>query len=147
MLNKLTDFFGKLKPQYDDDSVDRLNYIYTNIVILAFAITIAAKQYVGEPLQCWVPAQFKGGWEQYVENYCFVENTYFVPMSDNLPDAPEEREERELQYYQWCVLFSFSPVLLWKVLVGLGFPSSSPFKPSASTYPVSSGPCSTGSPA
>ena len=51
MLNKLGDYFGKLKPQYDDDSVDRLNYIYTNVVILAFGITIAAKQYVGEPLQ------------------------------------------------------------------------------------------------
>lgn len=62
MIGKLGDFFNKLKPQYDDDVVDRLNYIHTNIIILAFAITLAAKQYVGEPLQCWVPAQFKASY-------------------------------------------------------------------------------------
>jgi hypothetical protein len=59
MLGNLGKFWDKLKPQYDDDVIDRLNYLYTNIILLSFAITIAAKQYVGKPLQCWVPAQFK----------------------------------------------------------------------------------------
>jgi hypothetical protein len=123
MLNKLGEYLGKLKPQFDDDSVDRLNYIYTNIVILAFAITIAAKQYVGEPLQCWVPAQFKGGWEQYVENYCFVENTYWVPMDNRLPEDTNERDRLEIQYYQWVpfvlalqALLFYVPRLIWNML-------------------------------
>ncbi len=59
MIDKLGSFFDKLKPQYDDGPVDRLNYIMTNIILLAFSVTIGAKQYVGKPLQCWVPAQFK----------------------------------------------------------------------------------------
>ena len=59
MLNKLNDLLKQLKPRYDDDAIDRLNYMWTNIIIIAFSLTIAAKQYVGEPLQCWVPAQFK----------------------------------------------------------------------------------------
>ena len=59
MLGSLGSYVAKLKPKYDDDVIDRLNYIYTIFVLLIFAITIAAKQYVGAPLQCWVPAQFK----------------------------------------------------------------------------------------
>lgn len=123
VLNKLGDFWGKLKPQYDDDVIDRLNYIYTNIIILAFALTVGAKQYVGEPLQCWVPAQFKGGWEQYVENYCFVENTYWLSMDDEVPTDKQEREDRELQYYQWVpfvlalqALLFYMPRMIWKML-------------------------------
>ncbi|VDK69281.1 unnamed protein product [Gongylonema pulchrum] len=56
-------FTGKvlhsLKPKYDDDVVDRCNYLLTNIMLAICAVTVAAKQYVGEPLQCWLPAEFK----------------------------------------------------------------------------------------
>lgn len=124
MLNQLSTFWASLRPQYDDDSVDRLNYLYTNLIIVAFAITVGAKQYVGEPLQCWVPAQFRGGWEAYVENYCFVENTYWLPMNENIPAAETgEREDRELKYYQWVpfvlalqALMFYVPRLMWTML-------------------------------
>lgn len=125
MLHRLNNFLGYLKPKYDDDSIDRLNYIYTSTILVGFALTMAAKQYVGKPLQCWVPAQFKGGWEQYVENYCFVENTYWVAMSEHIPDDTDERIDRELQYYQWvpfvlaiqAVMF-YIPRLIWGMYSG-----------------------------
>lgn len=51
--------FKKIKPRFDDDFVDRFNYIYSPALLGAFAITIVAKQYVGQPLQCWVPSEFR----------------------------------------------------------------------------------------
>uniref|UniRef100_A0A8R1IEB1 Innexin n=2 Tax=Caenorhabditis japonica TaxID=281687 RepID=A0A8R1IEB1_CAEJA len=52
-------------------------------------------------MQCWTPNQFTGVWEAFAEQYCFIENTYFVPWQDsNLPDV-ETREDREMIYYQW----------------------------------------------
>lgn len=82
-MDQLKNFLSSLRPNYDDDTIDRLNNYYTIFVLIVFSITLrcemeegsegsvvdrsntycgcfSAKQYVGEPLQCWVPAQFHG---------------------------------------------------------------------------------------
>lgn len=80
---------------------------------------------------------FKGAWERYIENYCFVENTYYVNVSAALSNAgnggggsayhfPSDRRVRkryELRYYQWIpyilslqAVLCFAPKLIFKVL-------------------------------
>lgn len=63
-MNFLGSFLSAIKPRTDDDPIDRVNYYYTVVIILVFSITISAKQYVGAPIQCWVPAFYTGAWEQ-----------------------------------------------------------------------------------
>uniref|UniRef100_A0A914UKK5 Innexin n=1 Tax=Plectus sambesii TaxID=2011161 RepID=A0A914UKK5_9BILA len=104
LFDQIFSFVNKFKPKYDDDVVDRLNYVYTNWLIVLFSIIVACRQYIGSPLECWVPAQFQRGWEEYVENYCFVESTYYVAMEEEMPNSLIERGNRRLKYYQWVPL-------------------------------------------
>ncbi|CEF71318.1 Innexin family-containing protein [Strongyloides ratti] len=111
------------KPQTFDDPIDRLNYFLTASILAFFAIMVSAKQYVGTPIQCWVPMEFKGGWEEYAEDYCFIQNTFFVPFEKQIPDNFDDRQEAEIGYYQWvpivlalqAVMF-FLPNWIWKRL-------------------------------
>ncbi|CAP31092.2 Protein CBR-INX-17 [Caenorhabditis briggsae] len=119
-----TPFYSKnITPTYDSDAIDRLRYFATVIILASCAFFIMAKQYVGQSIQCWMPKQFKDGWEQYAETYCLIENTYYVNMNDtNLP-TEVTRENKELRYYQWVpfILFGLALVLyiprvLWMTL-------------------------------
>jgi hypothetical protein len=119
-MNKLTNFLESVsKPRYEEDFVDRLNYRVTSYLFLAAAITLTTQvrcvyfllnQYhifqvyvSGNPVQCWNPAQFAKGWEEYVHDYCLVENTYWLPMNDQIPTDTRHRDEKQLPYYQVSV--------------------------------------------
>jgi len=54
---------------------------------------------------------------------CWVSNTYHVPIEDVIPGDPDDRQERQLTYYQWVpfillfmgLVFKL-PRIAWKVL-------------------------------
>ncbi|VIO99870.1 conserved hypothetical protein [Brugia malayi] len=113
------------KPRYEEDFVDRLNYHITTLILLIAAFTIIAKEYGGDPIQCWLPAELASqkSWEQYAEDYCFVENTYYIPLEQNMPQSEKHRDERLITYYQWvpftlllqAMLFVI-PHVFWRML-------------------------------
>ncbi|VDK76054.1 unnamed protein product [Anisakis simplex] len=77
-------------------------------------------------MECMIPQGFNSAWEQYTENLCWAEDTYFVPphmFVENVSDA--DRKERRISYYQWMPFFLLFqavcfklPTFIWKYLAG-----------------------------
>ncbi|VDM54612.1 unnamed protein product [Angiostrongylus costaricensis] len=114
-------FFSTLRG-FVADSVDYLNYYVTSLILAFFALAISAKQYFGSPIQCWVPSEFRGGWEKYAEDYCFIANSYYVPFNEEIPSDIDHRRDH-ISYYRWvpimlalqAVMF-FIPNWIWNML-------------------------------
>lgn len=49
-------------------------------------------QYGGTPIECWVNPHSRESMEEYIESYCWIQNTYWVPMYENIPDDHTARE-------------------------------------------------------
>nr|AXS78257.1 inexin-3 [Anisakis simplex] len=119
----LTDYINKVvKPEDVADSVDYLNYYCTSLLLALAAFAISAKQYFGSPIQCWVPMEFRGGWEKYAEDYCFIQNSYYVPFEEQIPEELHGRRD-QLSYYRWVpivlalqAMAFFAPNFIWNIL-------------------------------
>jgi hypothetical protein len=109
------------KGRKDDDFGDRLNYRYTVSILTLFAMIVTSKQYVGTKITCWVPAHFDGSWSSYTDDYCWVKNTYYLPLDENIPKETEEKSIPHLTFYQWVPLILliqaflfYGPCLVWR---------------------------------
>jgi len=76
---------------------------------------------LGDPLHCWVPAQFTGNYETYTNRLCYIQNTYHVAKQQSIPQDYNLRRERTLKYYQWInfvlllqALFFSLPRIIWQ---------------------------------
>uniref|UniRef100_A0A7E4UUP8 Innexin n=1 Tax=Panagrellus redivivus TaxID=6233 RepID=A0A7E4UUP8_PANRE len=124
MIGALSPYISRIRRSYQsNDIIDRLNYQYTATIISLAAFTLAATQYVGKPIQCWVPPEFTGSWEKYAETYCFAKGSYFLPIDEEIDTSYSQREKIEIGYYQWvplvlafqAILF-YLPSFIWKAL-------------------------------
>ncbi|VDD94153.1 unnamed protein product [Enterobius vermicularis] len=119
----INDYIRKVvKPQVVADSVDYLNYYSTSLLLAFFALAISAKQYFGSPIQCFLPNEFKGSWERYAEDYCFIQNSYYIPLEEDIPNDLSYRQDH-ISYYRWVpivlalqALMFFFPNYIWNML-------------------------------
>jgi hypothetical protein len=70
MLGSLLSEVNKFVNKHDDDAVDRYSHRYTVMILAVFVFLIASKQYFGEPIVCWTPAQFTGSHNSYTNAVC-----------------------------------------------------------------------------
>jgi len=113
ILGPLLVFKGRRKA-FDDNFVDRISRYYTVSFLLFFNIYVVTEEFVGEPIYCWCPAEFT--WEEvdYVHYVCWVSNTYYLPISKQIPANYQVRREEsdEIAFYQWVPLMLFLMALL-----------------------------------
>lgn len=137
-MDKLSSFLQSIRPIKDGDIVDQLSYFYSVLAVTISAFIVFGWSFVGTPLECWFPPQFKGWWNEYTRDYCFAQNTYFLQFTEvgspktyfdlvekpvDIPRSLEEREEKLIGYYQWVPFVLalvaccfYAPVLLWRAL-------------------------------
>jgi hypothetical protein len=142
-MNVVTSLLSAVAPLPDGDFTDRLNYCYTTTTLIVASVFISGWSFVGQPIQCWFPAYYRGWWMEYTLDYCFVQNTYFVAFTDvktdnyfdianhivPIPQNHTDRDDRQIGYYQWVpfvlafqALLFYLPVVLWRsVYNSVGF--------------------------
>ena len=72
----------------DDSHIDLLSHRYTVAIFVLFAIIVSTKQYAGDPIDCWVPAQFKASYEKYknmshIERYTYAKYIVIIKTGSN----------------------------------------------------------------
>lgn len=85
----------------DDSYVDRLSHKFTVTICIVFAIIVTIKQYAGDPIDCWVPAQFKASYEKYADSYCWITGSWYIPSEKELSINEREKKQYKVRYYQW----------------------------------------------
>jgi hypothetical protein len=108
------------------DVVASLHSYFTCNLLIGLAVLLSYKQFEGQPIDCMVPLEFPGSWTQYAENYCFAQDTYYIPFKDPVEKyIGSERHERRVSYYQWIPFFLIFqagcfklPTLIWKYFAG-----------------------------
>ncbi|CAF1043697.1 unnamed protein product [Didymodactylos carnosus] len=89
----------------DDQHVDRLNHRYTVGIILVFGMIVTGGHFMSNRVTCWVPAQFKGSYAEYTNNYCWISNTYYIHVNNTIPDSEYVRGKATIEYYNAFQLF------------------------------------------
>ena len=63
---------ANLKPGVVSDFADRLSWSVTSTLMLGFGSFLIAKVFIGEPIHCWMPAEFTYFHAQYAHQFCYV---------------------------------------------------------------------------
>ncbi|KAL6739235.1 hypothetical protein Aduo_012711 [Ancylostoma duodenale] len=109
------------------DFIAGLHSFVTCNLLVGLAVLVSWKQFGGKPIECMVPSDFTNAWVQYAENYCWSQDTYFVPFSSPVASSSGkvDRSSAQISYYQWMPFFLLFeaacfrlPCFIWKYFAG-----------------------------
>lgn len=103
-----------LRHSLGDDWIDPISHVYSVLLLIACATIVSTAQLVGDTISCWCPAEFKESYRDYTNRYCWIKDTYYIPMQEYVPTDVYERHKAEITYYQWVPLIFLFQALLFK---------------------------------
>jgi hypothetical protein len=123
LMEGFSGMVDKLLWRNDDDVYDRMSHRWTPALLAGFAVLVTSYQNLDNPIHCWVPVHFTGGWAAYTNQWCWIKNTYWLHFDEEIPKEVQHREKHPIIYYQWVplilmvqALMFYLPVLLWRNL-------------------------------
>nr|pir hypothetical protein C36H8.2 - Caenorhabditis elegans [Caenorhabditis elegans] len=123
-INSVNALISRVFVQPKGDLADRLNSRVTVVILAVSSALLLSSHFIGDPITCWTPAQFNAQWVNFVNQYCFVHGTYFVPLDQQLAFEEEERTKVSIQYYQWVpyvfalqAFLFYIPRFIWKAMI------------------------------
>lgn len=86
------------------DVIASLHSYFTCNLLIALAVLLSYKTFGGRPIECMLPmsgTSFTGAWEEYAEQFCWSEDTYYVPFNESVEEfTHDQRREKRISYYQ-----------------------------------------------
>jgi len=124
ILKVVIDKPPKFNTHSDDDISDRIAHRITVLILVVFAALVTTKEFFGNgPIQCWAPAHFSGAQEDYTNSFCWIRNTYYLPLDEDVPRGDDYSNRRMVTYYQWIpmillvqALLFYMPKMFWETL-------------------------------
>jgi len=94
-----------------DNLADRTHYVFSTVILFAFAALISSKQIFGAPIRCMAPAEYGGQWVKYVDEFCFSTNTFTDSIGGFETSVPGK--VINVGYYQWVPYFFLAQAFLF----------------------------------
>ncbi|PAA76763.1 hypothetical protein BOX15_Mlig002949g2, partial [Macrostomum lignano] len=134
LLTEFLDRLGKLDALGHvglDDYADRINFLFTVLLLIVFSSITTLKTYFLNPITCYVPNILGSheGQTAYITSMCYTDGLYNVPLDEfeiknHLETWSDRYRDRKIYYYQWLpfvlaaqgVAF-YAPSLFWRLFV------------------------------
>ncbi|KAI6233888.1 Innexin [Aphelenchoides fujianensis] len=100
-ISSVSALINKVFTQPKGDLAGRLNSRITVAILAVSAGLLLSTHFWGDPITCWTPAEFPKIWTDFVNQFCYVEGTYYSDMKLPLEYSEEHRQRNFINYYQW----------------------------------------------
>ncbi|KAI6216016.1 hypothetical protein M3Y94_00453700 [Aphelenchoides besseyi] len=122
-ISSVSALISKIFTQPKGDLAGRLNSRITVAILAVSAGLLLSTHFWGDPITCWTPAEFPKIWTDFVNQFCYVEGTYFSNLTHPLEFDSDKRTRHFVSYYQWVpyflalqAFFFYMPRFVWKSL-------------------------------
>ncbi|ESN94877.1 hypothetical protein HELRODRAFT_193752 [Helobdella robusta] len=117
--------------RFDDTITDRVNHVTTTAMLVVMATLVTTTNFVGNPIECFVPKELSKTHVQYFNTLCWINGMYNVSFdTEYIPSARRNGGRKAtILYYPWIPLILLGMALMYSLpcLVWRSFQAKSGF--------------------